>query len=381
MWLRSNLVLAQVQFEQVGHPQWAPSMALPPNAKKLVALFMLVLQTTSAVILTRYSKSDLHSGPSYHSTTLVVGAEVTKLVLSLALIFFVDVNADPAFMDRSQTRMQCFMAICHRENFVNPMLTLKLAVPAGLYTLQNNLVYVALANLEATTFQVGYQMKVITTAVLSVIMLNRKLSSQKWVALFMLTGGIVATQLDSSGGKVDDTSHHQDFFIGIVSVITCGFSSAFAGVYFEKILKGTNPSLWVRNSQLAFFSVVLGMGGTVANDGAKVLLNPWLFFQGWGSLVVAIVLVQAAGGLIVAMVVKYADNIVKGFATALSIVLCGVLSSQLFHFTPSMKFLLGSLMVVAASSMYAMPDPPAKEAGVAQPTSPIAVTMTDEERR
>ncbi len=33
--------------------------------------------------------------------------------------------------------------------------TMKLAVPAGLYTLQNNLLFVALTNLDATSYQVG----------------------------------------------------------------------------------------------------------------------------------------------------------------------------------------------------------------------------------
>jgi len=334
-----------------------------PNLRKLLALAALVLQTTGAVILTRYSKAAVSDGPAYHSTTLVVGAEVTKLALSLLLIFASDVSDDPSFRDGSRTRFQAWSAIVRRENFENPADTLKLAVPAGLYTLQNNLVYVALANLEATTFQVGYQMKVITTAVLSVIILHRKLSSKKWLSLFLLTAGIVATQIDSSAGRVDQSTQEQSFFVGIVSVITCGCSSALAGVYFEKILKGTNPSLWVRNAQLAFFSVLLGVAGTVVTDGPMVMLDPRKFFQGWNELVIYIVMIQAAGGLIVAMVVKYADNIVKGFATALSIVLCGAVSAKLFGFVPSTKFVVGSTMVVAASTMYALPDkPPEKPA-------------------
>jgi UDP-sugar transporter A1/2/3 len=36
----------------------------------------------------------------------------------------------------------------------------KLAIPAMLYTLQNNLHYVALSNLDAVHFQVLYQLKV-----------------------------------------------------------------------------------------------------------------------------------------------------------------------------------------------------------------------------
>ena len=36
-----------------------------------------------------------------------------------------------------------------------PRETLKLAVPSGLYTIQNNLLYVALSNLDAATYQVS----------------------------------------------------------------------------------------------------------------------------------------------------------------------------------------------------------------------------------
>lgn len=35
-----------------------------------------------------------------------------------------------------------------------PVETMKLAIPAGIYTLQNNLLYVALSNLDAATYQV-----------------------------------------------------------------------------------------------------------------------------------------------------------------------------------------------------------------------------------
>lgn len=45
-----------------------------------------------------------------------------------------------------------------REEVVNkPAETMKLAIPAGIYTLQNNLLYVALSNLDAATYQVTHE--------------------------------------------------------------------------------------------------------------------------------------------------------------------------------------------------------------------------------
>lgn len=317
---------------------------------KLVALGCLVLQTTTAVILTRYSRI-LRSAdqPQYDSATVVVVTEVMKFVLSMALVLLMDTNDNGQCSPTK--RMQQFWLIFQRDCFEKPLDTAKVLIPAVLYTIQNNLVYIALSNLEATTFQVGYQSKVVTCAVLSVVMLGRKLSLKSWIALFSLTGGIVLTQLEGKAKTVLGLQTNQNFLLGVVAVIGCSFCSAFAGVYFEKILKGTEVSLWVRNTQLAGFSVICGLFGT-----GNLLWNLNNFFEGWDALVWSLVLIQALGGLIVAVVVKYADNIMKGFAAALSIVLCGFTSVNLFGFAPTASFLMGSVVVIGATLLYSTPD-------------------------
>ena len=79
--------------------------------------------------------------------------------------------------------------------FEKPLETLKLLIPAGLYTLQNNLLFVALSNLDAATYQVTYQLKILTTALFSVLMLGRKLDSFKWVSLLILMAGVSLVQV------------------------------------------------------------------------------------------------------------------------------------------------------------------------------------------
>ena len=69
-----------------------------------------------------------------------------------------------------------------------------------------------------------------------------------------------------------------------------------------------------------------------------------------------VVLNQALGGLIVAVVVKYADNILKGFATSVSIVLSGIVSFLWLQFQPSASFMVGASLVM--TSVYAYGRPP-----------------------
>jgi len=50
--------------------------------------------------------------------------------------------------------MRALNSVLRQEIMHKPIETLKLAIPSGIYTLQNNLLYVALSNLDAATYQV-----------------------------------------------------------------------------------------------------------------------------------------------------------------------------------------------------------------------------------
>ena len=69
------------------------------------------------------------------------------------------------------------------------------------------------------------------------------------------------------------------------------------------------------------------------------------FFHGYNYTVIATVLLQAIGGLVVAVVVKYADNILKGFAASFSIIGGCIISYFILDFHPSLMFLGGAVSV------------------------------------
>lgn len=235
-------------------------------------------------------------------------------------------------------------------------------VPALLYTIQNNMLYEALENLDAATYSVCYQAKILTTAVFSVILLRKKLSATKWGALLLLTAGVALAQL--SGLSAEDTHEGQKIpsrqspILGFLCVMGAACTSGFAGVYFEMLLKGSKTSLWVRNIQMGISSIVLSLVSVLVKDWIPVTQKG--FFYGYNGVVVAVILLQAVGGLVVAVVVKYADNIRKSFATAVSIIISCTLSALLFDFKPTFTFLLGSVMVVGSVFLYTKQDRPAR---------------------
>ncbi len=74
--------------------------------------------------------------------------------------------------------------------------------------------------------------------------------------------------------------------------------------------------------------------------------------QGFGWLAWLVVALQVFGGLIVGMVVKYADNILKNFANALSVIFTVIGAMPLFGQYPSIFFLFGVIMVLLSVFMY-----------------------------
>jgi len=92
-----------------------------------------------------------------------------------------------------------------------------------------------------------------------------------------------------------------------VSAATC---SGLAGVYFEKILKGSQISVWMRNVQLSLLSIPIGIAIVLSKHSMDIRDKG--FFHAYDYFVWYLITYNAAGGLLVAVVVKYADNILKG---------------------------------------------------------------------
>lgn len=319
-----------------------------PASLKYVSLVLLTLQNALLILVMRYVRT--REGEMFVATSAVIMSELFKFFTCLVIILV------------QEGSVKAWLNLLYQDIIMEPMDCLKVSVPSLIYVLQNNLLYVAVSNLDAATYQVTYQLKILTTAIFSVLMLKKVLSPLQWVSLVILFIGVAIVQLQPEAKATVSTE--QSPIKGLIAVIISCFMSGFAGVYFEKILKGTRQSVWLRNIQLGFLGVIIGILTMMAKDGDTVREKG--FFNGYDGVVWFVVCLQSFGGLLVAMVVKYADNILKGFATSAAIILSCVASVYFFEFQISLQFTVGAALVMTALYTYSK----------FVPTAPLPYTVT-----
>ncbi|XP_072855044.2 CMP-sialic acid transporter [Pogona vitticeps] len=304
---------------------------------KLYCLTVMTLVAATYTVALRYTRTT--GTVLYFSTTAVCVTEVIKLFLSLGIL-----AKETGSLGRLLTSL--------RENVLgSPKELLKLSVPSLVYAIQNNMAFLALSNLDAAVYQVTYQLKIPCTALCTVLMLNRSLSKLQWFSVFMLCGGVTLVQWKPA--QATKVQMEQSPLIGFCAIAVAVLCSGFAGVYFEKVLKSSDTSLWVRNIQMYLSGIVVTLAGVYMSDGVQVMEKG--FFYGYTHYVWFVIFLSSVGGLYTSVVVKYTDNIMKGFSAAAAIVLSTVASVVLFGLQITITFSLGALFVCVSIYLYGLP--------------------------
>lgn len=305
---------------------------------KLYCLTVMTLVAAAYTVALRYTRTT-SSTDLYFSTTAVCITEVIKLILSLGML-----SKETGSFSKLKNAIV-------EHIFCNPKEMLKLSVPSLVYAIQNNMAFLALSNLDAAVYQVTYQLKIPCTALCTVLMLNRSLSRLQWFSVFMLCGGVTLVQWKPA--EATKVQIDQNPFVGFMAIAIAVLCSGFAGVYFEKVLKSSDTSLWVRNIQMYLSGIVVTLIGVFMNDGANVMEKG--FFFGYTPWVCFVVFLASVGGLYTSVVVKYTDNIMKGFSAAAAIVLSTVASVILFGLQITISFASGALLVCVSIYLYGLP--------------------------
>ena len=306
---------------------------------KWASLVIFTLQNAAFVLLMRASKV---YGSNYNSAIAVLVTEVLKFPLTTMLLIYEKRSVSGAFGQ------------LYSDIVMQPMDTLKISIPALLYTVQNNCLFIAVGHLEAAVFQVTYQLKTLTTAVLTVVLLGKKLGAHQWFALLLLSAGAAMVQEPKKAAPkvaADGSSAASALVLGLTATVVACVCSSVASVYLEKILTESKPSVWVRNAQLCIFTIPIAWAGTLFVED-KYIKEDGTPLHGFTTVVWAAIFTNAAGGMLVATVMKYAGNILRNFAQACAIIVGGLGSWALFGFQITTPFVVGVGLVILSIFIY-----------------------------
>mmetsp|Transcript_20027 Transcript_20027/g.25805 ORF Transcript_20027/g.25805 Transcript_20027/m.25805 type:complete len:450 (+) Transcript_20027:151-1500(+) len=306
----------------------------------LIVLLICAVQNCAKTLVMRFVMKDQ---PKFLTSAAVLGSECIKMTCSVGYILFIQ--------KRSLGSIFQFL----KDDMRNTMLLL---VPASAYNFQTSMEYVALANLNAATFSVLVQTKLLTTAIFSVAILRKQLKYIQVISLVLLTVGVMMCNLktgasSSSADEIGNTTK------GIMATLGIALSSGFASVYTEKVIKGTGVprkvnmddyGLAYTQVQLAGMSI-LAIGIYAVAQDWNIIVEHGMFYNFTKGAALSCFM-SGMGGLVVASVLKYADSILKGYATALSVVMTGILSVILFGTQLSTIYYLGILNVICAVLLY-----------------------------
>lgn len=307
------------------------------GAMKILILVAVMLQNTAYALLRAYSRGTLKE--TWSTSSALLAMELAKLVLSSWQLHVSDAPTDvPRHLSMAGKWL----------HLLNLRSSAKMAVPALIYLIMNILSFYALGRIDAATFAIVSQLKVLTTAVCSVAVLGRSLTARKWRALFTLTLGVVLITAETHPGGGGGSSYGSGagrlaWLLGLLAVVVEVVLSGFASIYFEKVLKSADEtySVWDRNFQLASWSILVYAPLTLHE-------NPASPFAGWSWMAAACAAAGALGGVLVALSLKYADSVTKTIATTGSIVLTTLLNAGCLDGPFTLAIVVATLQVITS---------------------------------
>ena len=215
-------------------------------------------------------------------------AEVSKLAISLILYVRLPKSA-------------------HTHRLLAPRHLLPFAAPAAIYFVNNNLLFVILAYVNSTTYQILSSLKTVFTGLLFRLLLHRRLSDLQSVAIVLLACGTATSQLGASA-SCPASAERESSVVGVgAAVLTC-MLSALGGVYSEHLVKheAKAHSIHLQNALLYIWGLAFNSLALIGRDGVAIWTHGLL--RGYTPVVWALVANNALNGLAISAILKHAPR-------------------------------------------------------------------------
>uniref|UniRef100_A0A0N5AQJ3 Solute carrier family 40 protein n=1 Tax=Syphacia muris TaxID=451379 RepID=A0A0N5AQJ3_9BILA len=254
-------------------------------------------------------------------TVCVLIQELMRMAASLLLLCFQEHSARQG------------LQLLHEEFVKKWKDALKVCIPAFIYVVQNNLMFLAARNLEAPVYL--DQQETSKKASAKHQLLNETVFHGNRRSQYFRRKIFVRSSISNVAEK--------DILVGTIAILLVVSLSGCSGIFWEKLLKNkADISIWLKNAEISIISIPILLLLIAAKDSSTVMSRGFmagLDVSAWINM-----LITSLGGLLIGFAITFADSILKAFANSIAIIIVCLLSIMLFDFLPSLKFLLGTFL-------------------------------------
>lgn len=237
-------------------------------------------------------------------------------------------------------------------------------LPAALYAMQGVLQYTSHQHLDPVTFNGLSQTKTLSAALCCWLVMGSVQSPLQIVALVVLMAAALIFQGHypkktlTTGLPSPTTSPPEWWFLGVVPCLGAAMLSGLAGALSQKGLQltgisGRDPFLYTM--EISFYSAVVlvanmlrGSNPTSSEEKTKNVTTSSIR---WSVALIPIIF-KAAGGVVTALVHKYAGSVAKGFALLFGLVLSGGLQLLLQNEDLQPHQIVGTLLIMLSTHLH-----------------------------
>jgi len=267
---------------------------------------------------------------SYHPASAIFFAEIVKIIISL--MQYVQQKEDAvSFPSLSRELLLTYFAL------------------AVMYCINNQLTFVILDWTNPGNLTLFKSTTPFLTALLQFIFYKSKISTLRWVSIIILCVGLVLTQWNDC-----NQSLHVSIRVIALLIVSCLITACSSVLNVEAISSFSSTPLSLQNMVLYTFGAILNLNTyAIAKTGVIPIRSTASFFSGYNNIyAVLVVCLNGCIGIVITILYKYCDAVVKCFAQVLSSIILVIVSMVFFDLEVKVSIICGCICVFVASYTY-----------------------------
>ncbi|KAK2717989.1 hypothetical protein QYM36_006687 [Artemia franciscana] len=233
-----------------------------------------------------------------------------------------------------------------------------LLIPAAQVTLQTKLKLFALSRIDAPIFDLTSQLKIVTTGLFSLFILKHRLRLVQWVSILLLLLGVSLIHFGGNPRRfleLDEPTAE-----GLIAVACICIISGLSAALCEKLNQNVR-NIWTSNMLINLMGLLLSffirsmtiLSRMIGKDSNPTGDKPEMrFFEGFDTYVWGVIIIGNISSLLVVLILKEGDSILKCFSNSSSIIFTCLISICFFSTELTKEKMGGALIIIFSLLLY-----------------------------